>query len=435
MPWVLLAAGVVLALMTVPALYTVHHWTLLFPAFVLSWLGTGMAGWWLVVVPTVAVVLVALGGLAAWPGWIGLGLLALAMGGLVRHAHEARAGADEFDRVLAERVAKRVRTRRARRSVVLPWSMRDVAVERVRNVRYAEGAGRRHLLDVYRPAAGSRDAPVVLQIHGGGWTIGTKDTQGRPLMNRLARAGWVCVAANYRLSPHATWPDHLVDAKLALAWVREHIAEYGGDPARVVVTGGSAGGHLAAMVALTAGDPRYQPGFEHVDTSVSAAIPMYGAYDLAEIFGRFDRGFGRRIAGRMGSIVVGSTPAEHLAAYVDASPVAHVHAKTCPFLVVHGTIDNLVPVAQARRFVGLLRDVGTDVTYVELAGAPHAFDVFHSPWEHASTTGIEWWLASIAELAPAIDVSSVTAGGAPARSADAAPAANDPTTRVRTAPS
>jgi acetyl esterase/lipase len=162
---------------------------------------------------------------------------------------------------------------------------------------------------------------------------------------------------------------------------------------------------------------------------------MYGAYDLGEIFGRFHRGLGRRIAGWMGSIVVGSTPSEDLAPYVDASPIAHVSGKTCPFLVVHGTIDNLVPVTQARRFVAMLRDAGTDVTYVELAGAPHAFDVFHSPWEHASTTGIEWWLGSIAGLPPVPTAASVRTEAALGRSAVAAPATTDPTTTVRTAPS
>lgn len=430
MPWVLLATGVVLVLMTVPALHAVHHWTLLFPAFALSWLGTGMAGWWLALIPTITVVLVALGGLAAWPGWIGLALVVLSMVGLIRQSLEARKGAAEFDRVLAERVATRTRTRRHPKTMVLPWWMRDAGVERSKNLRYAEGAGHRHVLDVYRPKAGCDGAPVVLQIHGGGWTIGTKDTQGRPLMNRLARAGWVCVAANYRLSPRATWPDHLVDAKLALAWIRTHIAEYGGDPTRVVVTGGSAGGHLAAMVALTANDPSYQRGFEDVDTSVSAAIAMYGAYDLAEIFGRFASRFGRRVAGWMGSLVFDITPSADIRPYVDASPVAHVGPGAPPFLVVHGTIDNLVPVEQARRFVGLLRDAGTDVTYVELVGAPHAFDVFHSTWEHASTTGIEWWLGSVVPGPAAVSVAS-----APARSAAAGPAMTDPTTRARTAPS
>jgi acetyl esterase/lipase len=432
MPWVLLAAGVLLALMTVPAVFAVHNWALLFPAFVVSWLGTGMAGWWMAIAVGGTVVLIALGALSAWPGWLGLGLVVVSMAVLFRQARLARAGAAEFDRVLAERVAQRSMTARSRRSMVLPFLMHDRGVERIKNVRYADGAGRRHLLDVYRPRTPTTGAPVMLQIHGGGWTIGTKDTQGRPLMNRLARAGWVCVAANYRLSPRGRWPDHLVDAKLALAWIRAHIAEHGGDPARVVVTGGSAGGHLTAMMALTQNDPRYQPGFESTDTSVTAAIPMYGAYDLAELFGRFGTSIGGRIGGWMGSLIMGVTPAVDLDPYIDASPIAHVTdapgLRRTPFLVVHGTIDNLVPVAQARRFVAALRDGGADVTYVELAGAPHAFDVFHSSWEHASTTGIEWWLSSVVPVTAADRIET-------SRSGIDGPAANDPTTMARTAPS
>src|SRR5436190_2070186 len=89
------------------------------------------------------------------------------------------------------------------------------------------------------------------------------------------RRGGTAISIHLRLSPMATWPDHLIDCKRALAWVREHIAAYGGDPDYVVVTGGSAGGHLAAMMGLTANDPQYQPGFEDVDTSVRAMMPFY----------------------------------------------------------------------------------------------------------------------------------------------------------------
>jgi acetyl esterase/lipase len=322
--------------------------------------------------------------------------------------------------------------------------MRDADVERTKDLRYAEGAGRRHLLDVYRSCApGTPPSPVIFQIHGGGWTIGTKDTQGRPLMNHFARAGWVCVAANYRLSPRGRWPDHLVDCKAALAWVREHIHEYGGDPNRVVVTGGSAGGHLTAMMALTQNDPAYQPGFADVDTSVTAAIPMYGAYDLVGAFTGFRSKLGRKIAGWVGALVLGVTPDHDPGAYLDASPMAHIDGhelRDTPFLVVHGTIDNLVPVEQARRFTTRLREAGGDVTYVELAGAPHAFDVFHSTWEHASTTGVEWWLSSVVptttpEPVSPEKVSADRSDGPSARSAADEPAASDPTTMARTAPS
>ena len=73
-------------------------------------------------------------------------------------------------------------------------------------------------------------APVMVYIHGGAWMIGDKREQGKPMMYELVARGWVCVTINYRLSPRATWPDHIVDCKRAIAWVHEHVAEYGGDP-------------------------------------------------------------------------------------------------------------------------------------------------------------------------------------------------------------
>ena len=85
---------------------------------------------------------------------------------------------------------------------------------------------------------------------------------------------------NYPLSPKARWPQHLVALKRAIGWIRANIAEYGGDPSFLAVTGGSAGGHLSAMLALTGNDPALQPGFEYVDTSVQACVPHYGVYDF-----------------------------------------------------------------------------------------------------------------------------------------------------------
>jgi acetyl esterase/lipase len=196
-------------------------------------------------------------------------------------------------------------------------------------------------------------------------------------MLQLAAEGWVCVSTNYRLSPRATWPEHLVDCKRALAWVREHIAEYGGDPDLVCVTGGSAGGHLAAMVGLTANEPRYQPGFEAADTTVAAAVPFYAVYDLVDLFG--PDGVGARVAQRLARWLMGASPDEDRAAFEDASPVQHVAPDAPPFFVIHGSADNLVPVRQARRFVERLRDTSSEpVLYAEVPGASHAFDVFHS---------------------------------------------------------
>jgi acetyl esterase/lipase len=168
---------------------------------------------------------------------------------------------------------------------------------------------------------------------------------------------------------------------------------------------------------------------------------MYGAYDLVDIFTGFRSRLGRRIAGWMGALVLGTTPQHDPGAFLDASPMSHIDDGDAgmPFLVVHGTIDNLVPVEQSRRFVAQLRDAGADVTYVELAGAPHAFDVFHSTWEHASTTGIEWWLSSVAPVTtpePVVAVSVERSDGPePSGSTGGDPATSGPTTMARTAPS
>ena len=126
---------------------------------------------------------------------------------------------------------------------------------------------------------------MLLQIHGGAWVIGNKDQQGLPLMYHLAARGWVCVAINYRLSPKATWPDAAPRLQARARWVRAHIAEYGGDPDYVVVTGGSAGGHLTALMGSPQ-RPAVPARIRDVDTHVRAMVPFYGVYDWTNRFGQ-----------------------------------------------------------------------------------------------------------------------------------------------------
>jgi acetyl esterase/lipase len=262
------------------------------------------------------------------------------------------------------------------RSLLYPFRVRgaDVVVER--DIAY-NAHGRRGLLDVYRPAAGASGAPVLLQVHGGGWTIGTKEQQGIPLMKHLAAKGWVCVAINYRLAPKHPFPAHVIDVKQAIAWIHEHIAGYGGDPAYVAITGGSAGGHLCALAALTAGDTAWQPGFEDADTSVQCAVPHYGVYDIAGSTGlRSARLMRDRF---LGPSVLRTSYAEHPEAFEAASPLLRVTADAPDFFVIHGARDSLVDVRQARLFVDRLKQVSRrSVVYAELPGAQHAFDVFVS---------------------------------------------------------
>ena len=263
------------------------------------------------------------------------------------------------------------------RQLAMPFRVVDDEVEVLKDIAYDAEHGKRGLLDVYRPRDGVEKAPVLLQVHGGGWTVGDKEHQGIPLMLHMAARGWVCVAINYRLSPRDAFPAHLVDVKRAIAWVREHGASYGADPSFLALTGGSAGGHLAALAALTPNVPEYQPGFEHVDTTVQAAAPHYGVYDFAGVIGTKRSEQMRDLY--LGPRVLFKDPRAELAEFEKASPLARVNADAPPFLVIHGSTDSLVEVAQARAFVEALRAVSRQpVAYAELPGTQHAFDVFPS---------------------------------------------------------
>ncbi len=264
------------------------------------------------------------------------------------------------------------------------FAFSHTSVEKLADIPYGDSLagdkGKRNLLDVIRPrgAKAGEKRPVLLQIHGGAWMIGDKREQAQPLMTHMAAEhGWVCVAVNYRLSPQATFPDHIVDVKRAFAWVRAHIAEYGGDPGFVCVTGGSAGGHLTALTALSANDPRFQPGFEQVDTSVAAAVPFYGVYDFLD---RKNLRGSQSMIPMLAKQVFKKTPAQDPELWDAMSPITRITEAAPPFLVIQGTHDTLVFVEEAREFVRALREKSrAPVAYLEMHGAQHAFDLFHSP--------------------------------------------------------
>lgn len=218
---------------------------------------------------------------------------------------------------------------------------------------------------------------MLLQIHGGAWMLGNKHEQALPLVYHLAARGWVVVTPNYRLSPRARFPDHLVDCKRALAWVRRNIAAYGGDPNFVAVTGGSAGGHLTALIALTANDAHLQPGFEAVDTTVAAAVPFYGVYDFTDRHGL--NGSGAAMVRWLEKSVMPCSPQQDAGLWDLASPIAQVRRDAPPFFILHGTHDSLASVEEARHFAGQLRAISAQpVVYAELRGAQHAWDIFRT---------------------------------------------------------
>ena len=311
---------------------------------------------------------------------VGVALSAATTAGLGYVAWRATGTGTTFKEVLAETVAAVDPTqeteRTSLRTLARPFAMTDPRVEVIRDVPYTRG-GVKARLDIYRPhddADRLEDAPVLVQIHGGAWTIGNKEQQGLLLMNRMASRGWVCVSVNYRLAPKYRWPTQIGDVRNALSWVHDHIAEYGGDPGHIVLTGGSAGGHLAALAALTA-KPR-----------VAACVPFYGVYDMAsdDPYAVYIRRFlSRRVF----------PPGATMDDFRDASPIEHITPDAPDFLVVHGASDTLVSVRQARAFVERLREVSKgSVTYAELPGAQHAFEIFGSIRAHAAINAVAQWL-------------------------------------------
>ena len=251
------------------------------------------------------------------------------------------------------------------RILLAPVPVLHRGVKRARNLSYGD-AGRRNRLDVYHHPARPAGAPILIHLHGGGFRMGRKSLYSRALLVELARHGWVCISASYRLRPRAVFPDYLVDAKKVIAWARLHGEEYGADPSVVFIAGSSAGAHLAATAALTPNDGGFQPGFEEADTAVSGAICLFGYY------GPVDRG---------------RQP-------LPSSPFDYVRPDAPPVFVAHGDYDALVPASQARALADRLRDVSTSpVVYAELPGGPHNFDLFHSIRFEILIDGIEAFTA------------------------------------------
>jgi acetyl esterase/lipase len=337
------------------------------------------------------------GALDAWAGWLGLafavagwaGLVGLAVSGLGAAEITAEALADVRSDTFPVPTQRTVPTWGRWWRVTRAIPMKSRAVQETHNVDYWGDGRPRHRLDIYRSRLVPREnAPVVVYVHGGGWVIGNKREQGKPMMFELVARGWVCVAINYRLSPKAVWPDHIVDVKRALAWVKEHIAEYGGDPGFIAISGGSAGGHLCALAALSAGDPAFQPRFEEADTSVQACVPFYGVMDLTSSPDG-SAIFGPGLVEMLEKTVMKVKESDHPEVFRAASPTHRVHPGAPPFFVLQGANDTLVPVETARTFVQRLRAVSrSPVAYAELPLAQHAFDVLASLRCQATTSAV-----------------------------------------------
>ncbi len=340
MPYAFLIATLIGAVAVTLAYRPIRREPFTVMSFTCGWIAGELALQNIVWQMVATAIFITFGALESWAGWLGLAVAAAEWVGLLGLGIAGRRTADVTAAALAEvrgrdfpvpeQPSAPTWGRWWRVTRAIPLKSRAVHV--TSNVDYWGDGTKRHRLDIYRSRlAPPEGAPVMVYVHGGAWVIGDKREQGKPMMYELVARGWVCVAINYRLSPKATWPDHIVDAKRAVAWVKEHIAEYGGDPSFVAVSGGSAGGHLCALLALSEGDPAFQPGFEKADTSVQACVPFYGVMDLTgspEGSARFGPGLLKMLE----KTVMKTKEAEHPEVFEQASPTYLVRRGGTPVL-------------------------------------------------------------------------------------------------------
>jgi acetyl esterase/lipase len=259
------------------------------------------------------------------------------------------------------------------RVLFAPLPLFHPGVRRISNLSYGD-AGRRNRLDLYRRRGGASGGPVLIHLHGGGFSLapGRKSFYARRLLFRLARQGWVCISATYRLAPAATFPDELIDVKKVIAWARARASEHGGDPDRIVLAGSSFGARLATLAGFTTNDPAFQPGFEQADTSVAAVVGLYGYY--------------------------GATASRQS---LPSSPFDYAERGSAPLLIVHGDQDTLTSANTARTLAERARNASANpVVYAELPGAQHSFDLLSSIRFEAVIDGIEAFTATITAQEP-----------------------------------
>ena len=376
--WLFLLVSLVGAAFTANAFVPVRRVPALFmPSFFGSWLTAELAMHHVLWQALATFIFIDFGALAGFPGWLGLVITIGSWMGLVVLFRDGSRAKRTFASALSGVEAVRETLRVPRKQMLLPFSKKRRGVTVTRDIVYRRVAGQVLKLDVVAPSSEGVNRPAILQIHGGSWVMGDKREQGWPLISHLAANGWVCFNANYRLSPGATFPDHLIDLKAALAWIRANADEWNIDPSFIAVTGGSAGGHLAALMALTANDPEYQPGFEGADTAVQACVPVYGVYDFTSRLGTNRLPFWYR---RLEQKIMKAFRDEEPEKFRRASPIDRIHADAPPFFIIHGDRDTLAPVEESRYFADELRRVSkAPVHYAELGGAQHAFDLFCSP--------------------------------------------------------
>ncbi|KAI8066146.1 Alpha/Beta hydrolase protein [Thamnidium elegans] len=241
---------------------------------------------------------------------------------------------------------------------------------------------RKMMLDIYcsnnMPKTGLQ--PVMVHIHGGAWRVGSKNIFYPHQKLLVQENNWVMVNIGYRLAPKNPYPTHLIDVKRSLRWIKKNIASFGGDPNFIVLSGDSAGAHLAAMTSLTTNDPKYQPGFEQVDTSVRGVISFSGALDIAT--GSHHANFFCKDIANLGKV---DYEFLHQHSPVSVVPKAKEENKLVPFLVFAGERDQLTESRMSKSFKAAYdKAVGDASPLCQLVLLPGGHHVSYIAWSPRS---------------------------------------------------
>ena len=239
-----------------------------------------------------------------------------------------------------------------------------LGVQVVRDLEYVPGGHERNRLDLYLPEEAARPLPVILYVHGGGWQGG--DKSNGPAF-RFAAKGYAVASMNYRFSQHATFPAQIYDCKAAVRWLRANARRYGLDADHIGAWGGSAGGHLAALLGTTAGVKELEGpgGNEEQSSRVQAVVDWFGPTDFLTVGAKETR-----------TQLLGGDPQTNKEKALKASPMTYVSKDAAPFLIMHGDEDQTVPIAQSETFAAALKKAGADATFVVIKGGKHGGALF-----------------------------------------------------------
>lgn len=232
-------------------------------------------------------------------------------------------------------------------------------------IRYLRANCDRFQLDLYLPKNAKSPFPVIVWVHGGGWSGGSKAKS--PAVRFVAR-GFVVASINYRLSQHAIFPAQIHDCKAAVRWLRAHAEEYGLDRDRFAAWGSSAGGQLVALMGTTNGVEELEGNLGVLDQSsdIQAVVDWFGPTDFLTVGPKETR-----------TKLLGGDAQQNKEQARRASPISHVSTKSVPHLIMHGDQDTTVPISQSETFADALKAAGVDATFVKIEGAAHGGPLFN----------------------------------------------------------